>query len=86
MLLEATADGHCALPVTHLRTSAMELLEVAEGTVEQALSQMLTSGSLVMEETRNEPLLFLPYLRKAEEGIASKIRTMAAGARFNSMS
>jgi exodeoxyribonuclease V alpha subunit len=79
VLLEATTDGHCALPVIQLKTSAMKLLEVAEGTVEQALSQMLTSGSLVMEEIGGEPLLFLPHLKKAEEGIASKIRMMAVG-------
>jgi exodeoxyribonuclease V alpha subunit len=77
VLLEATGEGHCALPVIELRASAMKLLEVGEGTVEQALSQMLTSGSLIMETVRAESLIFLPHLRKAEEGIASKIRTMA---------
>jgi exodeoxyribonuclease V alpha subunit len=30
-----------------------------------------------METVRAESLIFLPHLRKAEEGIASKIRTMA---------
>jgi exodeoxyribonuclease V alpha subunit len=77
VLLEATAEGHCALPVMELRSSAMKLLEVGEGTVEQALSHMITSGSLIMEVVRAESLIFLPHLRKAEEGIASKIRAMA---------
>ena len=77
VLLEATTEGHCALPVVQLKASAMKLLEVGEGTVEQALSQMITSGSLVMETIRGESLIFLPHLRKAEEGIASKIRAMA---------
>jgi hypothetical protein len=35
---------------------------------------MITSGSLVLETIRGGPLLFLFRLRKAEEGIASKIR------------
>src|SRR5437868_6191305 len=77
VLLEATTEGHCALPVVQLSASAGKLLDVSEGTVEQALSQMITSGSLVMETIRGESLIFLPHLRKAEEGIASKIRTMA---------
>ena len=54
----------------------MKLLEVPEDTVEQALSQMLTGGSLLLEEIDGEPLVFLPHLRKAEEGIAAKIRTL----------
>ena len=55
----------------------MKLLEVPEGTVEQALSQMLTSGSLLLEEIDGEPLIFLPHLRRAEEGIAARITSLA---------
>jgi len=70
-LLEATSDGHCALPLGKLKLAAVKLLEVPEGTVEQALSHMLTSGSLLLEEIDGEPLIFLPHLRRAEEGIAA---------------
>ena len=55
VLLEATSDGHCALPLGKLKLAAVKLLEVPEGTVEQALSQMLTSGSLLLEEIDGEP-------------------------------
>ena len=44
--------------------------------MEQALSQMITSGSLILESILGESLVFLPHLRKAEEGIAAKIRVM----------
>jgi hypothetical protein len=47
-----------------LKLAAVKLLEVPEGTAEQALSQMLTSGSLLLEEIDGEPLIFLPHLRK----------------------
>ena len=77
VLLEATSDGHCALPLEKLRLAAAKLLEVAEAIVEQALSQMLTSGSLLLEEIGGEPLIFLPHLRKAEEGIAARIKCLA---------
>jgi exodeoxyribonuclease V alpha subunit len=77
VLLEATSDGHCALPLGKLKLAAMKLLEVQEGTVERALSQMLTSGSLLLEEIDGEPLIFLPHLRRAEEGIATRIKSLA---------
>ncbi len=38
---------------------------------------MLSSGSLVPEEIDGEPLIFLPHLRKAEEGIAARIKRLA---------
>jgi exodeoxyribonuclease V alpha subunit len=47
-------------------------------TIEQAVSQMLTGGLLLLEEIDGEPLVFLPHLRKAEDGIARKIKRLAA--------
>ena len=38
---------------------------------------MLTGGSLLLEEIDGEPLIFLPHLRKAEEGIAAKVTQLA---------
>ncbi len=80
VLMEATSDGHCALPLANLKLAAVKLLEVPEATVEQALSQMLTSGSLLLEEIDGEPLIFLPHLRRAEEGIAARIKRLAGTA------
>src|SRR5215471_18786584 len=77
LLLEATSDGHCALPLEKLKLAAVKLLQVSEDIVEQALSQMLTSGSLLLDEIDGEPLIFLPHLRKAEEGIAARIKCLA---------
>jgi len=57
--------------------TAAKLLEIPEGTIEQALSQMLTNGSLLLEEIDGDALIFLPHLRKAEEGIAAKIKALA---------
>src|SRR5271167_1502133 len=76
VLLEATSDGHCALPLGKLKLAAVKLLEVQEAKVEQALSQMLTSGSLLLEEIDGDALIFLPHPRKAEEGIAARIRAL----------
>src|ERR1700751_5756975 len=78
VLLGATSEGHCALPLEKLKIAAVKLLEVPEGTVEQALSQMLTRGSLLLEEIDGEPLIFLPHLRRAEESVAARIKNLAA--------
>src|SRR5215472_13360893 len=78
-LLEATSDGHCALPLGKLKLAAVKLLEVPEATVEQALSEMLAGGSLLTEEIEGESLVFLPHLRKAEQGIAAGIRRLEQG-------
>ena len=77
VLLDATSEGHCALPLEKLKVAAVKLLEVPEATVEEALSQMLTSGHLLLEEIDGEPLIFLPHLRKAEEAIAAKFKQLA---------
>jgi exodeoxyribonuclease V alpha subunit len=77
VLLGATSEGHCALPLDKLKAAALKLLEVPVETIEQALSKMLTNGFLLLEEIDGEPLVFLPHLRKAEEGIATKIKRLA---------
>src|SRR5438477_5733659 len=77
VLLDADSEGHCVLQLEKLRLAALKLLGVEEGVVEQALSQMLTGGSLLLEEIDGEPLIFLPHLRRAEEGIALRIKGLA---------
>ena len=77
MLLGATSEGHSALPLERLKLAAVKLLEAPQVTIDQALSQMLTGGSLLLEEIDGEPLIFLPHLRKAEDGIATKINRLA---------
>jgi exodeoxyribonuclease V alpha subunit len=78
VLLGATSEGHCALPLEKLKAAAVKLLEVPVETIEQALSKMLTNGFLLLEEVDGEPLIFLPHLRKAEDGIATKVKRLAA--------
>src|SRR5664279_5449014 len=78
VLLGATSEGHCALPLEKLKAAAVKLLEIPEDIIERALSQMLTGGFLLLEEIDSEPLIFLPHLRKAEDGIATKLRRLVA--------
>src|ERR1039458_9744383 len=59
VLLEATGEGHCALPVDLLKEEAVKLLLVDEKIVSQALERTLASGDLVPENIAGQELLFL---------------------------
>src|SRR5205823_525222 len=83
VLLEATSEGHCALPLPKLKLLAAKLLEVGEAPVEQALSQMLTGGSLLLEEIDHEQLIFLPHPRRG--GGKHCAEDQAAGRRDDSL-
>jgi exodeoxyribonuclease V alpha subunit len=77
VLLEATGEGHCALPVDLLKEKAAKLLLVDEKIINQALERTLTSGDLEQENIAGQELLFLPSLKRAEEIIAGRIRSLA---------
>ena len=78
VLLEATGNGHCALPVELLRDEAGKLLLVDEKIVTEALERTLASGDLVRETIADQELIFLPSLKRAEEGIAARIKALAS--------
>ena len=78
ILLEATNQGHCALPLCLLRQEAGKLLEVSESVIEAALDRTLRAGDLVCDRIAGEEYLFLPALKRAEERIAKRIRELCA--------
>ncbi|MCX6930782.1 MAG: AAA family ATPase [Verrucomicrobia bacterium] len=78
VLLEATGNGHCAQPVELLRDEAGKLLLVDEKIVNAALEKTLAGGDLVRETIADQELIFLPSLKRAEEGIAARIKFLAA--------
>jgi exodeoxyribonuclease V alpha subunit len=48
-LLEATCDGHCALPKEALIEQAAKLLEIDVAIVREALERLLLDGELVLK-------------------------------------
>ena len=78
VLIEATDDGHCALPRGLLIETAMKLLEMGEGIVVEALARLFDKSELIQEDMGGEPLVFLPRLRDAEITIATRLRSLAA--------
>lgn len=73
VLVEAVDSGHCALPKEALVENAVKLLKIDERIVAEALLRLLNRRELVEELIRGEVLVFLPALRRAEEGIAAKL-------------
>ena len=76
VLLEATGQGHCALPVDYLKEEAAKLLLVGDKNVEAALERTLAARELEREEIGGQDFVFLPALKRAEEGIAARIRKL----------
>ncbi len=76
VLIEATGDGHCALPVELLKDEAGKLLLVDDKIVTGALERTLASNDLVKETINGQELIFLPHLKRAEEIIAGRIRSL----------
>ena len=76
VLLEATGDGHCALPVELMKEEAGKLLLVDEKIVTAALERTLVNRELIQETIDGQELIFLPSLKRAEETIASRIKRL----------
>lgn len=73
VLLEATQNGHCALPLESLKDETGKLLLVQAGIVDAALERALIGRELSREKIGGESLIFLPALQQAEQEIASRI-------------
>lgn len=76
VLIEAVDAGHCALPKAALVEDAVKLLEIDERIVAEALVRLLNQREVVEELIDSEVLVFLPPLRRAEEGIAEKLAAL----------
>ena len=76
VLLEATGNGHCALPLEFLKDEAGKLLLVDDKIVSAALEKTLADRDLVTDQIFDQQLIFLPNLKRAEEGIAVRMKTL----------
>lgn len=76
VLIEATNEGHCALPMELIRDEAGKLLLVDDKIVTEALERTLANKDLVQETVDNQELIFLPHLKRAEENIAARVRNL----------
>jgi exodeoxyribonuclease V alpha subunit len=75
-LLEATHEGHCALPLEILQEQAAKLLAVDAPIIQTALERSLAAGELARENVAGQDLVFHPALQRAEAGIARRIAAL----------
>ncbi len=73
VLLQATDNGHCALPLDVLRDEATRLLVVDSALVLGGIERSLGARNLIRERIEETDLLFLPNLRHAEHSIAHRL-------------
>ena len=78
VLLEASHDGHCALPLDLLKENARKLLAVDDRVIAAALERCLANQMLALESIAGQELVFLPFLKRAEETLARRIRALCA--------
>jgi exodeoxyribonuclease V alpha subunit len=78
VLLDATNQGHCALPRAALVERAMQLLNVDVTIVEQALERLILNAEVVSEQIGEKDLIYLSYLRRAEQGVATLLRKLGS--------
>jgi exodeoxyribonuclease V alpha subunit len=72
-------QGHCAAPREKLVAMAVQILEIPEATLEQAIGAELTAENLIGETTADGELLFLAPLHRAEIGCANHLRRLLKG-------
>jgi exodeoxyribonuclease V alpha subunit len=77
LLDQATGEGHCALPQSELIEGTTQLLQIDESVVQEAFARHLRDDKIMTEKIEGEELVFLPYLREAEERITRTLRRLA---------
>ncbi|MGC9034212.1 MAG: SF1B family DNA helicase RecD2 [Verrucomicrobiia bacterium] len=73
ILIEATSDGHCALPEPLLKKNAAELLQINDSIIQDAIEKSVFEHQIERQHINEETFIYLPTLKQAEEIVASKI-------------
>ncbi len=75
LLGEFAGEGHLYVPAERLTTAATEMLEVEASLVEEAIAQLDSSGSVIVELLSDRPdrAVYLKTLHTAEAGAAGRL-------------
>lgn len=79
VLLELSGEGHCTFPQLRLIEEAVQLLEIPESIIQEAIEQELLAGSLVRDMVDTEAWLYLVHLYQAEVYLSKTILQLAQG-------
>jgi exodeoxyribonuclease V alpha subunit len=78
-LTEALDDGHCGMPLDELLPLAVKLLEIPDSIISEALRFELDAGAVIADEVDGRPCIFLAGLYRAEQSIATRIKSLVRG-------
>jgi exodeoxyribonuclease V alpha subunit len=79
-LQQLTNEGHCAYPEDGLAENAVELLEIDEGVIREAIEHEVGSGRLVRDQIEGTGSIYLNALYLAECELATRIGRLQQGA------
>lgn len=79
---EMCNEGHCAVEVESLVKKAIELLEISENIINEAISQEKEQEHLIAENIEDRKCLYLDKLYYAEVGTANQIKRLKQGVPF----
>jgi len=78
-LTEALDEGHCGLPRDDLLPLAVDLLEIPDTIVLDALRLELDAGQVIADQVEGRDCVFLGGLYRAERSIADRLRILLRG-------
>ena len=79
-LMELSGEGHCGYPEAASVERTVGLVDIPQEIVQRAVEEAIGDGSVVREQVRGEPWLYLAGLYRAETGLAKSVRRLAAQA------
>ena len=77
VLLEATSDGNCGLPVDIMIQTTTKLLEIGESIVKAAIEEEIKIGSLTRDNLSNTDTIFLTSYYLYEKNIAKTLLSLS---------
>jgi exodeoxyribonuclease V alpha subunit len=78
-LQQLTNDGHCAYPEEGLADKAIDLLEIDEAVIQEAIEYEVGGGRLVRDQINGTACIYLNALYLAERELASRIGRLQQG-------
>ncbi len=79
VLQEVSGNGHCAQPFDELVRDSVQLLEIPEDTIKEAIQCEVSEERLTPEMIADVPCLFLAPLHRAEQGVAKHVKRLLKG-------
>ena len=80
VLESAAGSGHCCLPETQVLQKAGQLLQGAEALLPAQIEALITLSQLERQPLGEQAVLYLPYLRAAEQSIIQSLLELASSA------